>query len=286
MQVASREIVYSSRSDVIKITPIGDIHYGGRDCNVKLLRACVRKIADDPLHFWVGMGDYSEWIIPGDPRFDFRDLSPEEKAGQLHGMVTEQERGVVAELLPIKDRCLGMLEGNHEHKLTKRLMVPIQDNLCRAIGGAGNNLNLDYSAILKLRLVRKVGSSHTSSTCKIYAHHGAGGGRKKGAKVNRVEDLASMFPYCDIYVQGHVHDRICFISSALDAREKTDTIYDRPRAFGVTGTFKETYTQGGIGYGEQAQYPPTALGVITFTIRPTDDGLEIGAHSNSSGLPE
>jgi hypothetical protein len=285
MQVATKEIVYTSRSDVIKITPVGDIHYGGRDCNLKLLRACVRKIATDPLHYWIGMGDYAEWIVPTDPRFDFRDLSPEEKAEKLHGMVSSHERDIATELLPIKERCLGMIEGNHEHKLTKRLYVPVQANLCRAIGGESNTLDLGYSAIVKLRLIRKNGSSSTSSMCKVYLHHGAGGGRKKGAKVNRVEDLASMFPYCDIYVQGHVHDRICFISSALDARDKSDTIYDRPRAFGVTGTFKETYTQGGMGYGEQAQYPPTALGVITFTIRPTDDGLEIGAHSNSNGLP-
>jgi len=58
MRVITHSITYPSRSDIIRITPIGDIHLGNALCDEKLLAETVARIKADPLHYWGGMGDY------------------------------------------------------------------------------------------------------------------------------------------------------------------------------------------------------------------------------------
>ena len=178
-------------------------------------------------------------------------------------------------------------EGNHEAMLELRQGIDSYYPLCDMMQYSTWELALGYSAIIKVRFINETdeGNRSGSHSLKIYVHHGAGGGRKKGAKVNRVQDLAMSFPDCQIYCMGHVHDRIAFIDAALDSKEQKDELKDRPRAFGVTGTYKKTYLQGGRGYGERAQYPPTSLGCITFTIDLHQRNYDIGCYTSTSGLP-
>jgi hypothetical protein len=157
------------------------------------------------------------------------------------------------------------------------------------------DLNLGYSAFVRLRFSRNTSTDNRTGKPSngwrqfvIYAHHGAGGGRKKGAKVNRMTDHTTTFPLCDMYLMGHVHDRIAWVDPLLDISPRSDKIIERWRAFGITGTFKRTYQQGGMGYGEKQMYPATALGVISFTVLPFphDDGpMQITAHNSTTGLP-
>ena len=44
---------------------------------------------------------------------------------------------------------------------------------------------------------------------KIFMHHGAGGGRKRGAKTIRLNEWAQ-FVEADLYVQGHTHTYVQF----------------------------------------------------------------------------
>lgn len=284
MEVVTREIELASRSDVVKITPIGDIHIGGRDCNIKLLRACVNKIKEDPNHYWVGMGDYGEYIMLNDPRFDPNEVDENTKVKDLKNLHSIQMQKIAHELDPIKERCLGLLSGNHDEVIAKHYHRDVHSDFC-ALLQTKYSLNIGYSAILKLRFRRQ--ASTGSVMLQMYAHHGAGGGMLKGAKVNRIMSLANKFPFCDIYAMGHVHERVCFVESVLDACKNKDELTDRPRAFGITGTFKETYTQGSMSYAEKMQYPPTSLGVISFIVKPyvNDKKIIITAHSSTDGLP-
>ena len=85
---------------------------------------------------------------------------------------------------------------------------------------------------------------------------------------------------------GHVHDKAAWVKPALHIAAKSDRIVQSWRAFGITGTFKKTYQQDGMGYGEKLMLPATALGVITFTLAAGGDGpIEITAHNSTSGLP-
>lgn len=291
MKVVTRDINIDSRSDVIKITPIGDVHIGGKDCDKKLLEQTVAKIAADQHHYWIGMGDFGEFINFRDKRFDPHELDPEMQLRDLADLPKVQSDMIARRLYPIRDRCLGLLCGNHEETIRLRHDQDIHWNLCNAMFEpenawglqSANGLDLGYSAFVRLRVCRAGGGK---TPILIYAHHGAGGGRKSGSKINRLEDASQFFHEADIYLMGHVHDRAAWVKPALSVAAKSDTIVQKWRAFGITGTYKKTYQQDGMGYGEKMMLPPTALGVITFTVKTGCDGpIKITAHNSTDGLP-
>lgn len=292
MQVVTREITVNSRSDVVKITPIGDVHIGGRDCNKALLDKCIDRIAEDDNHYWIGMGDFGEFINYRDKRFDPAELDPEISCADLANLPRVQSDMIARRLFKIRKKCLGLLHGNHEETIRLRHEQDIHWNLLHSVYEpdnafgiqSPNGYDLGYSAIMRVRFKR----ADTSRVLYIYLHHGAGGGRKTGGKINRLEDAAVSFPDCQMYLMGHVHDKAAWVKPALHIADRSDTLVEKFRAFGITGTFKKTYEQGSRGYGEKVMYPATALGVISFVLHPfpSDDGpMQIDAFNSTSGLP-
>lgn len=295
MRVVTREITIPTITTPVTITPIGDTHVGAIDCHEKLLKACVEKIAEREHHYWIGMGDYGEFILPGDKRFDYRMLKGNERGDKLHDFMGSQLKQTVAPFIPIKEKCLGCLEGNHETTISKQYFHDVQQRICDELESAAaydpiakvRNCNLTYSSIMRL-VFRVGGDNSTSREVFIWLHHGAGGGRKSGSKVNRIEEQATFYPDCDLFFMGHVHSRIFSIVPAMLVKPRTNNIEERVKFFGITGTFKKTYQQDYSGYGERAQYPPTALGCISVTIVPEYGRSRImrfEGHSASDGLP-
>lgn len=302
MKVVTRHIKLEGRADTPKITPLGDVHYGGRDCDMKLLKQCVAKIAGDKSHYWIGMGDLGEFINMKDKRFDADEIEPS-LLPRIGKLAQAQSEDIIEILSPIKDRCLGLLCGNHEETIRLRYEHDIHSHTCAGLYDheskmgivSPSDLDLGYSAFIRLKFGRT--ESLDSRAGKkvqrwkqfvIYAHHGAGGGRKKGSKVNRLEDITGTFADCDLYVMGHVHDKMTWVTPSLHIAERDDVIRERWRAFGITGTFKRTYQQDGRGYGEKMMYPATALGVISFIVTPfpsDEKGTRIDTHNSTSGLP-
>lgn len=61
-----RYIAHPSRSDEITIWNMGDFHWMNSACAENRLKKDIKKIRDDPYSFFVGTGDYLEWITPSD----------------------------------------------------------------------------------------------------------------------------------------------------------------------------------------------------------------------------
>ena len=55
------------RSDPIRhLYFLGDLHLGVNACAENKIKEAVRTIKDDPLALWIGMGDYADFVTPGD----------------------------------------------------------------------------------------------------------------------------------------------------------------------------------------------------------------------------
>ena len=76
MRVIRHEWFNVSRSDVFRLVPIGDVHLGAAACDESRLVEVVKGIAADDRAYWVGLGDYCEFINMQDRRFDARTLAP------------------------------------------------------------------------------------------------------------------------------------------------------------------------------------------------------------------
>jgi len=258
MEVKSFVIPYKIR-DEIKIHPLGDIHGGIKHCAEKKIKAKVAEIKDDPCSYWIGMGDYGEFITPSDPRWDVSVV-----ADWLHkdDIADDIEKWVVKLFDPIKDKCIGLLEGNHEDAIRTHSHTDVHKHICRDLGVD----NLGYTCIISFNFRRR--NSKEAHMVKGVFTHGAGWGITQGAKMNRLERFMNIYPTCRIAAMGHVHDKITRDYPYLDI--ENEKIVDRTRVGMVTGTWFKTYDQGvRASYGEKKGYPPSVLGCPVFVIKPS-----------------
>ena len=99
-------------------------------------------------------------------------------------------------------------------------------------------------------------------------HHGSGGGRKPGAKVNRVDERAGWWPTADIVASGHNHSRTFTDKAGIAMADKTLVEEQRVQLCFNTGSYMRTYLPDteGTHYAEQADYPPTVLGCVAADV--------------------
>lgn len=266
MEVHSVTIEHKSNA-TYKIYPIGDVHLGTRHCWEEGIKAKINEIKKDPDALWVGIGDMAEFITPSDPRWsadsvaEWIDLKEDDVAN-------DQKNAVVKLLYPIKDKCLGMIEGNHEAKYHKFSHSYIHKNICEALGVH----NLGSTCWLTLRFKRKGSTESHVINCVIA--HGTGGATTKGyklTKLNRFMDYWS--DKAQIFMYGHIHDIIIDTHKPKLEVDDTGEITEKVKVGAVTGCWFRTYTKGGQpSYGESALFPPTTLGCPVFEIKLVRDG--------------
>lgn len=236
-------------AEQIEIIPVGDVHIGSPNCNIKSFKGIINYIANTPNCYMIGMGDYAESILPKDKRFD---------PSQEFKIIDEYYQDILSILNPIKEKILCLLTGNHEYKLHTEGYGDLTLRLSRElrVPYAG------FSTFLRLE------TNETKKRIVIYAHHGWFAGRQRGSKINNLENLMRDYE-ADIYLCGHSHDLFATRRVRLSFNGAKKVI------FANTGSFLETSTWGTSGYGERAGYPPQKLGVVKIKWYPANDDIHI-----------
>jgi hypothetical protein len=256
---------FTSRSDEFTLYPIGDIHLGAKACSVGELKRTIEEVRANPRARWIGMGDYAEHITMGDKRFDIRtiDESYLDKLDDLPGACVRD----LAELFyPIREKCIGLLVGNHEEKLRLTQSNDVAGALCIAL----RTKNLGYDSIVRwtFRSKSRTGNRGFSTVIKILASHGTIASRKAGAKINRMDDIASNFNV-DIALFGHGHSELSHTRIELDIPSNGEMdLIERKKLTVMTGCYRRNHTVGTLDYGEKAGYAPTPIGSPRIRIRP------------------
>lgn len=310
MRVATRVITHSSKSDVFTFANIFDIHSGEANHNEPLFKRAIAKIAQqDDKTFCIGGGDYCGLIKPGDPRFTAMCISVPEKmkrgAARADGSQAEltpqqyierihqfQAESFVQKIEPIADRFIIWGYGNHELSALKHSGIDAVEIIAKNTykgrwGGEYPEMMGGYMTLLRLTFKRETANSHATREINIGIYHGAGGGSKKGGKINRAVDMFGTFTDCDIIVLGHVHDPMATICSTVRQRDKINASTKQNRVAMVTSSFMETYTDDYISYGEIAGYQAVPMGFTAFSICPwySDEAPEIRPILSTSGIP-
>lgn len=272
-------VVYPSTSSRLTVYNIADVHFGNKNCNMKRFREDVRMIARDPNALWFGGGDYCDYIAPGDKRWDPSIIDEDIKVkdlGQLGHYLASKMRD---EFAPIKNKCLGLLFGNHEDKYMK---MKDQQNLhawfCTEMGAP----NLGYCAFVDLKFSRgRAGqpvkiflpgamrgeTTANHYTLRFFLHHGFSGACSPGGKLNSLIKCMGQFE-ADCYMMGHVHDQKAQRSVRIGADHACTGLIDKQTIGTITGSYLMTYAQGVSGYGEQKGYTATPLGAVAISIDP------------------
>ena len=76
MKVIQYETKVPSRSTVLYLVPLGDVHWGTKNCDEDKFLEIVQWIKKTPNAYTILMGDMAEYINLNDPRFDPCNLHP------------------------------------------------------------------------------------------------------------------------------------------------------------------------------------------------------------------
>lgn len=249
---------------VYTLWPLGDVHYGNASCDTKLFDETIRAIKEDEHALWLGMGDMVEAIAPNDPRWnaggvDERvvNLASQDRIGDVY------VDKMATKLRPIAEKCIGYGDGNHEVTFNRHYYTNISVRVLEAIGRP--DMYNGWACLTRLAF-EHTGGARTA--VKVFSHHGWQSGRTDGAKVNESRRLMA-YVDADIYLTGHSHSKFIVPNTRLDVnpswtREVARTVY-----VAHTGSFLRTLEQNQVSYAERAGYPPTTLGPVRFTLRPT-----------------
>lgn len=278
MEAIIHRVKYKSRKDIFKLYPLGDIHAGTIYCAESKIKAQVKAIEADPLALWIGMGDYADLVTPKDKRWESHTIS---KWVDESNTGPSQKKWVKNLFEPIKDKCIGLLGGNHESAIRKWYHYNFMKELTDDTYGLGVPY-LGYSCFVRFIFHRRptetVQDQHT-----IIGHfkHGSGSPQTEGGKMMNLMKALGSFEG-DIYAEAHLHDiKIAEKPILRITQTNPPIIKDRTRCAAITGCWFQTYMQGvESSYGEEKGYSPTPLGCPVFTIDPTRELVNVFSNTN------
>lgn len=256
-------IEHDSRDDVMEIIPLGDLHIGNAACDEDGIVKAVEYIASNPNAYWIGMGDYGDFINMRDHRFDPSALASWVTTRDLVDLAGAQKKRILDIIDPIAHKCLGLVKGNHDKKIHKaweraifdEIVVGVKERAWRNGGLQDIDLSLNYWGFVRLKFCR---AGAGVRTVVISAHHGYGSSKS----ITGMEKFLWSHE-CDVALFGHTHNMTSHRSARTEINKAGKVIY-RPQWGVVTGT----YLQSDADYGIQAGYMPVPTGVTKISLRP------------------
>jgi hypothetical protein len=269
-------IHHGSRTDEFRIWNVSDIHLGSASCAKEQLKRDLKIIEDDPFSFWYAGGDLADYISPNDKRWNANEIDEEllsaGKLGNIGITMYEHLRDLFS---PIKHKCLGLGQGNHETKyMSMNNQQGLHGWLCTELGVP----NIRYSAIMDLVFCRTTGakvphiakkSGKRSEAFRVAIHHGFGGAATPAGKLNALLRWMRIVD-ADIFFFGHVHDQKAQRLQRLGANRDCTKQVNKDKVGVISGGYLKTYAENQTSYGEMKGYEPTTLGASYVTIRPND----------------
>ena len=270
MRLVTHAVEHKSRSDRWLIKPLGDIHLGSVNCDEALLDKDIQWILKNDA-FWIGMGDYCEFISPKDVRFRPEDTAPWCRSEK--DIAEAQIRRLVGKLGPIKHLCIGLCKGNHEDQIYDRYDNNVYARLLRHLKFEDRRIRLDTRGFIRLIFRRQTGDSkHSSKTVDIFVEHGYGGGRMEGAPALALGRLAKNY-HAQIFMEGHRHRELSMVDERISARGSK--LVGEKLALICSGTYLKSWQIDTEIYAERRQYPPKPTGTPVVEIVPWQGEIRV-----------
>lgn len=261
------------RGESMTFYVIGDAHVGSKNCAEEKLKVLVDIIKADPNARWFGGGDLTENIVPSDSkRFDptvlpdwmLDNRDADDVVMDLKDIIGAQLERLYAILDPIKDKCLGLIEGNHEYSIMKYHNRDIMNTVCKHFKVA----NLTDCAYLRFNFRR---GKQETAVVRAFITHGHGGGRTSGAEPNCLYRLAADKD-CDIVWKGHSHTFAMHPPIPMLTIPKTGPIPENATTHykyaANWGAYVYTYQSGSGSYASRANYPVRPMYTVSTVVTP------------------
>lgn len=238
------------------LVPISDVHVGHVDHEKKLFRDTVKWIKDNNA-YTILLGDLIDGISQRDRRYE-NDSIAEEFKPYLDNLHYRQCEVFLEGIMPIKDQIIGVMGGNHEQKVKTQFgfdaISVIAQRLEKPI--------LTDPGYITIRFIDGKGIKYYNIFC---SHGDWMGGRKRGSKINNMEDKISDFEF-DMVCAGHTHDKwVSTRKRIVPVKTRSNkVVFDEQRKIIInTGSFMKTYTGGNIDtWASRKLFSPQSVGVV------------------------
>src|SRR3990167_7558007 len=259
--------IKANRNAEFYLYPIRDCHLGSIHTDEDFLRRTVEEIRTTPNAYWIGMGDLADCITPSDyKRWEGKALAEWMKGKEDNIGATQCDK--VCEIFsPIWNKCLGLIEGNHEDSIRRYNHYNMMEEILKRAPGVSYAVS---SCLVKLVFYR--GAHSDRRMVLIHARHGEGSARTSGARALAVLRLASVFVTAHITLMGHLHGQESPDIPQRLVLSRNDKIKAFESVATMTGAWVKAYMQGvPPSYLERWGSPPSVLGCPKITIIPYDE---------------
>lgn len=197
-----------SEHPTLTVIPLADAHYGSQEFNETLWHRTIKRIQDDPHCFCVLVGDLlNNGLKNSVTNVYLETCSPHEQKEWLYN-----------ELLPIKDKILGAVGGNHERRSQKEAdNDPLYDVMIRLGKEDVYRHNICFMQIKLTSLIN--GNPKQRCAFSFALTHGAGGGMYIGSSLNKAQNYANSIEGIDCLILAHTHKPVAFPAAKLLFRD-------------------------------------------------------------------
>lgn len=185
--------------DGLRLIPLADAHFGSKEFNETLWHNTIKRIQDDPNCFCVLVGDMIDNGLKNSVTNIYEaTCTPSVQKEWLHN-----------ELLPIKDKILAAVGGNHERRSRKEVDDdPLFDVMVRLGKEDVYRQNIAFLQICMIHQAK--GRDKHRCDWKFAITHGAGGGQYIGSSANRVQNFGMAIEGINCLITGHTHKPVTF----------------------------------------------------------------------------
>lgn len=198
----------------IRVYGIADLHIGDSKTDEKAIRKFVEMVKNDESAYWVSLGD----LINNAVKSSVSNVYHEKYE------VGMQKEIVADLLLPIANKCLAIVSGNHERRTKKDADVDLTKDIAVLMFGReeAKRIYREHAAIVKISFGKLV-SNNKKAAYTFLAQHGKGGGKWVGSAVNNCQQYMMQYEGVDFAMFGHVHqcDLHPYLRVVADTRNNT-----------------------------------------------------------------
>lgn len=234
-----------------EIYAVADVHIGDGYTNIQDIRHFISYILDKKNRFVVLNGDLMNMGLA----ISVTNVYDEEYTP------SEQIKKTADIFRPLVDhgRVLSIGTGNHEDRVYKVTGIDIGYYLAKDLGIEDRYHQNSFVQIIELNGIKY----------SMFVWHGAGGGRKKGGKINRLVDMNQTVD-TDMYVMGHVHDPMITPTKKFSIDLKNNRLIVNNQYYMITNAWQDFG-----GYGQKFGFSPASKEVTYFVINGKEKNIKV-----------
>lgn len=247
----------------LKLAFMSDLHWDNPKCDRKLLKKHLDRCKAEERYVILNGDTFCLMQGKYDPRRSKKDILPEHNVPNYLDAVIQD---AVEWFAPYKDIILLMGYGNHETAIVKNVETdPLQRFVDLMNYTKGANIQIGgYGGWLTVQQ-KLFSTSDRTATTKVYYYHGSGGGGPVTKGTIQHQRQMADIQGADIITMGHVHELYTMVWSKKHLNKNLVPVHSKVYHL-RTGTYKDEYTDGAMGWHVERGAPPKPLGCVAVDL--------------------